>query len=78
MWDGILLTIHSQRIVSQKVVVRESGEIMFEKVFVSPRPPPTSSFKVNWIKEFDSEVAGGSESSQQTQPKTRNPIIKNG
>ena len=72
------LTIHYLLIVSQTVVVRESGEIMYEKVSVSPRPPPTISFKVKWIKDFDSEVAGGSEGSQQTQPKTRNPIIKNG
>ena len=56
----------------------ECGEVIYEKVSVSPRPPPTISFKVNWIKEFGPEVAGGSEGSQQTQPKTRNPIIKNG
>ena len=69
-------TLPAHRI--SKVVVRESGEIMYEKVSVSPRPPPTISFKVNWIKEFDSEVVGGCECSQQTQPKTRNPINKNG
>ena len=40
-----------------KVVVMESGEIIHEKVFVSPRPPPTISFKDKWMKELDSEVA---------------------
>ena len=56
----------------------ESGEIIYEKETVSPRQPPTISFKEIWMKELDSEVAGGGENSQQTQPKTKNPSIKNG
>ena len=56
----------------------ESGEIIYEKVYASRRPPPKISFKDNWMKELDSEVAGGSEDSQQIQPKSKNPIIKNG
>ena len=43
-----------------KVVVMESGEIIHEKVYVSPRPPPKISFKDNWMKELGSEVAGSS------------------
>ena len=43
-----------------KVVVMESGEIIYEKVYVSPRPPPTISFNDNWMKELDSEVAESS------------------
>ena len=42
----------------------ESGEIKFEKVSVSPRPPPTISFKDNWMKELDSEIAGSSKDTQ--------------
>ena len=42
------------------------------------RPPPKISFKDNWMKELGSEVAGGSEDSQQTQPKTKNPIVRTG
>ena len=61
-----------------KVVVMESGEIMYEKVYVSLRPPPTISFKANWMKELDSEVAGSSKDTQRIQPKPKNPIIKNG
>ena len=53
----------------------DSGEIMYEKVYASPRPPPKISFKDNWMKELGSEVAGGSEDSQQTQAKIRNPIV---
>ena len=61
-----------------KVVVMKSGEIIYEKVYVSPRPPPTISFKDNWMKGLDSEVAGSSKDTQRIQPKPKNPIIKNG
>ena len=53
-----------------------SGEIIYEKVYASPRPPPKISFEDNWMKELDSEVAGGGKDSQQTQPKTKNPIVR--
>ena len=56
----------------------ETGEIMYEKVYASPRPPPKISFKDNWMKKLGSEVAGHDESSQQTQPKTPNPIVRTG
>ena len=53
-----------------------SGEIIHDKVFASPRPPPKISFKHDWMKEQSSEVAGGGKDSQQTQPKTQNPIVR--
>ena len=56
----------------------ESGEIIYEEVYVSPRLPPKISFKDNWMKELGSEVAGGVKDSQQTQPKTKNPIVRTG
>ena len=58
----------------------ETGEIMFEKVYASPRPPPKISFNDDWMKELGSEVAGGGEDSQQTPPKTKNqkPIVRTG
>ena len=55
-----------------------TGEIRHEKVYASPRPPPKISFKDNWMKELGSEVAGGGKDSQQTQPKTKNPIVRTG
>ena len=61
-----------------KVIMMESGEITYEKVYASPRPPPKISFKDNWMKKLDSDVAGGSEDSQQAQPKIKNPILKHG
>ena len=54
----------------------KSGEVICEKVYASPRPPPKISFKDNWMKEVGSEVARGGEDSQQTQPKTKNPIVR--
>ena len=56
----------------------KSDEITYEKVYASPRLPPKISFKDNWMKELGSEVAGGSEDSQQTPPKTKNPIVRTG
>ena len=40
-----------------KVVRMGSGETIYEKVFVSPRPPPKISLKHDWMKELGSEDA---------------------
>ena len=61
-----------------KVGVLESGEIIYEKVYVSPRPPPKISFKDNWMKELDSEVAGSSKDSQRIQPKPKTQLSRTG
>ena len=55
-----------------------TGDIIYEKVYASPRLPPKISFKDNSMKELGSEVAGGGEDFQQTQPKTKNPIVRTG
>ena len=49
----------------------KTGEIIYEKVYASPRPPPKISFKDNLMKELGSEVVGQAESSQPTQPETQ-------
>ena len=41
-----------------KVVVMESGEIIYVRVYMSPRPPPKIFSKDNWMLELDSEVGG--------------------
>ena len=59
-----------------KVVRMETGEVIYEKVYASNRPPPKISFKHDWMKELGSElarqaegeVAGQAEGSQPTQP----------
>ena len=68
-------TIHSQLNVSRKVVVMETGDIINEKVYALPRPPPKISFEDSWMKELLSEAAGGSEDSQQTQPKSKTQLL---
>ena len=61
-----------------KAVRTETGGILYEKVYVSPRPPPKISLRNNWMKELGSEVARQAEGSQPTQPKTPNPIHRTG
>ena len=34
----------------------EIGEVFYEKVYASPRPPPKISLKHDWMKELGSEV----------------------
>ena len=40
-----------------KVVRMETGEVIYEKVYASPRPPPKISLKHDWLKELGSEAA---------------------
>ena len=56
----------------------ETGEVIYEKVYASPRLPPKISFKDNWMKELGSEVAGGNQDSQQTQPKPKIQLLEQG
>ena len=51
----------------QKAIKMETGEIIYEKVNESPRPPPKISYKDNWRTELGSE----------TQPNP-NPIHRTG
>ena len=61
-----------------KAIKIGTGEIINEKVYESPRPPPKISCKDSWMKKLGPEVAGHDESSQQTQPKTPNPNVRMG
>ena len=60
-----------------KAIKIETGEIIYEKVYESPRPPPKISLRNDWMKELGSEVARQSEGSQPTQPNP-NPIHRTG
>ena len=44
-----------------KVVRMETGEVIYEKVYTSPRPPPKISLKHDWKRELGSEDAQRSE-----------------
>ena len=54
----------------------ESGEIICEKVYASPRPPPKISIKDKWMKELDSEVAGGGKDSQRIQSRSTTQLSR--
>ena len=63
-----------------KVVRMETGEVIYEKVYASPRPPPKISLEHDWMRELGSEdahrpdgqVVQQFKSSQSNQP-TPNP-----
>ena len=54
----------------------KSEEIIYQKVYVSPRPPPKISYKDNWINDLDSEVAGSSKDTQRIQPKPKTQLSR--
>ena len=74
---------HSSRntpsLLYPKVVRMDTGEVIYEKVYMSPRPPPKISLKHEWKRELGPEVAQRPEvgqlsrSFQSNQP-TLNPI----
>ena len=65
-----------------KVFRMETGEVIYEKVYASPRPLPKISLKHDWMKELGSEVARQAKGSQPTQPnpnpnhvRTERPVV---
>ena len=53
-----------------------TGEIIYERVYASPRPPLKISFKDNWMKELDSDVAGCSKDAQRIRPKPKTQLSR--
>ena len=51
-----------------KVVKLKTGEVLYEKAYMSPRPPPKISLRHNWTKELDSKVAHQPEGKVVQQP----------
>ena len=47
----------------------KSEEIIYQEVYVSPRPPPTISYKDNWTCDLDSDVARSSKDIQRIELK---------
>ena len=73
----------------RKVVRMKTGEVLYEKVYMSPRPPPKISLKHEWKRELGSdhaqrvEVGQLSRSFQSNQPipnpsreRTVRPFVK--
>ena len=49
-------------------------EIIYQKVYVSHRPPPKISYKDNWMCDLDSDIAGSSKDTQRIQPKPKTQL----
>ena len=60
-----------------KVVRMETGEVMYEKVYMSPRPQPKISLKHEWKRELGSEHAQRPEIGQQSRSFQLNQPILN-
>ena len=60
-----------------KVVRMETGEVMYEKVYMSPRPPPKISLKHDWKRELGSEHAQRPEVGQLSRSFQSNQPIPN-
>ena len=60
-----------------KVVRMETGDVIYEKVYASPRPPPKISLKHDWMKELVSEVARQPEGEVAGQAKVFQPTQLN-
>ena len=59
-----------------KVIVKKPDEILYQKVYVSPRPPPKISYKDNWMCDLDSDNAGSSKDTQRIQPKPKTQLSR--
>ena len=62
-----------------KVVRIKTGEVLYEEVYMSPRPPPKISLKQEWKRELGSDHAQRAEAGQlsrrfQSNQPTLNPI----
>ena len=60
-----------------KVVWMETGEIIYEKIYASPQPPPKISLKHGWMKELGSEVARQAEGEVARQAEGSQPTKPN-
>ena len=66
-----------------KTSVMKSVEVVYQKAYVSPRPPPTISYKDNWTCDLDSDPARSSNDIQRIKLKpntqfssTRKPVTR--
>ena len=61
-----------------KAVRMETGEIIYEKIYESPRPPPKISLRNDWMKELGSEVVRqpeGEVARQRFDNRTGRPVV---
>ena len=58
--DAVILYATLPAYCFSKAIVMKSAEILYQKVYVSPRPPPTMSYTNNWMCILDLDVARSS------------------
>ena len=56
----------------------KSEDVKYQKVFVSPRPPPKISYKDKWMCELDSDIAGSSKDTHRIEPKPKTQLSSTG
>ena len=56
----------------------KTEEIIYQRVYVSPRPPPKTSYKDNWMCDLDSDIAGSSKDTQRIGPKSKTQLSSTG
>ena len=61
-----------------KVVVMNSEEVIYQQVYVSPRPPPTISYKDNLTCDLDSDAARSSNDFQRIELKPNTQLSSAG
>ena len=59
-------------------IVMKSEEIIYQKVYVSPRPPPTISYIDTWTCDLDSDVARSSNDIQRIEQKPNTQLSSTG
>ena len=59
---------HFRLIVFQKLFRLKTGEVLYEKVYMSPRPPPKISLRHEWTRELGSKVVQQPEGEAARQP----------
>ena len=57
-----------------KAIVMKSEEVIDQKAYVSPRPPPTISYKDNWTRDLDSFFARSSNDIQRIELKSKTQL----
>ena len=81
--NAIILYVTLPAYCISKAIVMKSEEVIYQKAYVSPRPPPKISCKDNWTCGLDSDVARSSNDIQRIELKTntqfsstRKPVTK--
>ena len=76
--NAVILYDTFQAYCISKAIVMKSEAVIYQKVYVSPRPPPTISCKDNWTCDLDSDVARSSKDIQRIELKPNTHLSNTG